>query len=147
MRIPVAPVVRRVLVCLLSCAVLSAVPPAAAAPRDEERPRIPFVQRYHAVQHGGLARAANSAVTCRRSAADGGTAQDPCVSARLGRGAAANHQYEMSYADVDDDPNTFNSTRGELVLPRGPGSRTPGCTGAATSGSASRSRRRTAGGS
>ncbi|URM90318.1 DUF3344 domain-containing protein [Streptomyces sp. MRC013] len=117
MRIPVAPAVRRVLVCLLSCAALSTALPAAAAPRAGERPRIPFAQRYHAVQHGGLARAANSAVTCRHSAAGGGAAEDPCVAARLGEGAAANHQYDMFYADVDDDPNTFNSTRAELVLP------------------------------
>ncbi|MFJ8694343.1 DUF3344 domain-containing protein [Streptomyces roseolilacinus] len=118
MRIPVVPAVRRVLVCVLSCAALSAVLPADAAPRAKEQPRIPFTQRYHAVQHGGLIRAANSAVTCRRSAADGGAAGIPCSSARHGEGAAANHQYDMFYTDVDDDPNTYNSSRAELALPR-----------------------------
>jgi hypothetical protein len=118
MRIPVVPAVRRVLVCVLSCAALSAVLPADAAPRAKEQPRIPFAQRYHAVQHGGLIRAANSAVTCRRSAADGGAAGVPCSSARHGEGAAANHQYDMFYTDVDDDPNTYNSSRAELALPR-----------------------------
>ncbi|MFV2120967.1 DUF3344 domain-containing protein [Streptomyces sp. Act-28] len=113
MRIAVVPAVRRVLTCVLSCVVLSVALPADATPRAEEQPRIPFAQRYYAVQHGGLVRAANSAVTCRSSGAAGA----PCVSARRGRGDAANHQYDMYYADVDDDPNTFNSSRAELVLP------------------------------
>ncbi|CAL9487463.1 DUF3344 domain-containing protein [Streptomyces sp. enrichment culture] len=117
MRIPVVPAVRRGLVCVLSCVAVSAALPASAAPGVKERPRIPFAQRYHAVQHGGLARAANSAVTCRPSAANSPAAL-PCASARAGRGAAANHQYDMFYTDVDDDPNTFNSSRAELALPK-----------------------------
>jgi hypothetical protein len=118
MRIPVVPAVRRGLVCVLSCAAVSAALPASAAPQVKERPRIPFTERYHAVQRGGLVRAANSAVTCRRSAANDRTAAVSCLSARAGRGAAANHQYEMFYTDVDDDPNTFNSSRAELALPK-----------------------------
>ncbi|MCH0543213.1 DUF3344 domain-containing protein [Streptomyces sp. MUM 203J] len=124
MRNPLVPAVRRGLVCLLSCAALCAVLPAAGAapnpeirpaPRMREKPRIPFIQRYYAVQRGGMARAANAGITCRSSPA--------CASAqggeRRGGGGAANHRYDMFYTDVDDDPNTFNSSRAELVLPRG----------------------------
>lgn len=118
MRIPVVPAVRRGLVCVLTCAAVSAALPASAAPQPKERPRIPFTERYHAVQRGGLVRAANSAITCRRSAENDRTAPVSCLSARAGRGAAANHQYEMFYTDVDDDPNTFNSSRAELTLPK-----------------------------
>ncbi|MFD3352804.1 DUF3344 domain-containing protein [Streptomyces fradiae] len=120
MRIPVVPAVRRGLVCVLSFAALAAVLPASAAPRAQERPRIPFTERYHAVQRGGLARAANSAVTCRAASSPRDSAAAPrCSSARSGKPAAANHQYDMFYTDVDDDPNTFNSSRSELVLPKG----------------------------
>lgn len=132
MRNPLVPAVRRGLVCLLSCATLCAALPAAlAAPNPELRPpprmreqsRIPFIQRYYAVQRGGMARAANAGITCRESAAcatvrDGepGGARN---GERRGRGAVVNHLHDMFYTDVDDDPNTFNSTRAELVLPRG----------------------------
>ncbi|MFF8383822.1 DUF3344 domain-containing protein [Streptomyces kanasensis] len=118
MRNPVVPAVRRGLVCVLSCAALSAVLPATAAPRVKEQQRIPFAQRYHAVQHGGLARAANSAITCREATGNDRAADLPCLSARGGKGAAANHAFDMFYTDVDDDPNTFNSSRAELALPK-----------------------------
>ncbi|WP_309235817.1 DUF3344 domain-containing protein [Streptomyces sp. TRM64462] len=97
------------------------LPAAAAAPRVREQPRIPFTQRYYAVQQGGMARAANAAITCRQSADAERSATLPCLSARAGgsgAGATANHGYEMFYTDVDDDPNTFNSSRAELVLPK-----------------------------
>ncbi|MEV0776654.1 hypothetical protein [Streptomyces sp. NPDC050428] len=38
---------------------------APSASSAKEATRIPFRERYHAVQHGGIVRAANSAVTCR----------------------------------------------------------------------------------
>ncbi|WP_236243206.1 DUF3344 domain-containing protein [Streptomyces sp. CC228A] len=147
MRNPVVPAVRRGLVCLLSCAALAAAlpavaaaPPSARAPRVKEQDRIPFTQRYYAVQRGGIARAANSAITCRESAARDGAAVMPCVTARTGKtpqggkgrqgagdgksrpaavpAVVANHGYDMFYTDVDDDPNTFNSSRAELALPK-----------------------------
>ncbi|MDT9684863.1 DUF3344 domain-containing protein [Streptomyces sp. TRM76323] len=112
------PAVRRGIVCVLFCAALAAALPAAAAPPMKEQPRIPFAQRYYKLQHGGLVRAANSAITCRKSAANDWAAEIPCLSARGGKGDAANHRYDMFYTDVDDDPNTFNSSRAELVLPK-----------------------------
>ncbi|MFH8614109.1 DUF3344 domain-containing protein [Streptomyces sp. NPDC017979] len=93
---------------------LSAAPAVGAAVADvEESPRIPFAQRYHAVQHGGIARAANSAITCRTrhtaKAAD-------CAAVKQG-GRGVNSDYEMFYVDEDDDPNTYNSSRAHLALP------------------------------
>ncbi|MFE1957418.1 DUF3344 domain-containing protein [Streptomyces sp. NPDC059479] len=97
----------------VSAVAFSAAPVTGAG--AEEESRIPFGQRYHVVQHGGIARAANSAVSCRTV-----TAKTPraCVSARAGA-AAANQRFEMFYADVDKDPNTYNSTRARLRLPAG----------------------------
>ncbi|MFC9424611.1 DUF3344 domain-containing protein [Streptomyces sp. NPDC056987] len=89
-----------------------AKPGARAGVREE--PRIPFARRYQAVQHGGIVRAANSAVSCR---AEGGAA-DSCEAARAG-GNAVNQEFDMFYSDIDGDPNTYNSTRAELPLPDG----------------------------
>ncbi|MFF0446844.1 DUF3344 domain-containing protein [Streptomyces sp. NPDC004609] len=94
----------------------SAVPlTASGAPDTQESPRIEFTQRYQAVQHGGIVRAANSAITCRtRVSASAGS----CASVR-GGGAGVNGDFGMYYVDEDDDPNTYNSSRGELALPSG----------------------------
>ncbi|MGW4165166.1 DUF3344 domain-containing protein [Streptomyces sp. NPDC004788] len=101
--------VRRGLVCAVSGAALSAVLPAAfaAAPRvppaaeAAEAARLPFAARYSAVQHGGILRAANS-------------------SARGATGAeTVNDDATVAYVDVDDDPNTYNSSRAELRVPAG----------------------------
>ncbi|MEV6795119.1 DUF3344 domain-containing protein [Streptomyces sp. NPDC051320] len=93
----------------LSAALLAT--PAGSTPR--EAARIPFAQRYHAVQHGGIATAANSAISCR-------SADDPAVAdcrrVRHG-GQGANSDFDMFYSDVDKDPHTYNSTRAELTLP------------------------------
>jgi hypothetical protein len=99
--------------------VFSAVPPAAhgaadSPPATGESPRIPFAQRYHAVQRGGIVRAANSAITCRTPMS---TTVASCASVRKGADAA-NDDFEMFYTDEDDDPNTYNSSRAELVLPK-----------------------------
>ncbi|WP_312847865.1 DUF3344 domain-containing protein [Streptomyces sp. WAC06614] len=78
-------------------------------------PRIPFTQRYQAVQHGGLVRASNSGISCRRE-------QSPEVErcGEVKRGAAGvNSDYEMFYSEVDKDPDTYNSTRAELKIPQG----------------------------
>lgn len=95
---------------VLACAALSATvlsAPAASAPREADT--VPFAQRYHAVQHGGIATAANSAISCRPATAS-------CL--RVQRGArGTNSDFDMLYSDVDKDPNTYNSTRAELTLP------------------------------
>ncbi|WTK80667.1 DUF3344 domain-containing protein [Streptomyces sp. NBC_01511] len=99
---------------------VSATSDSAVAPAKEAT-RIPFGERYHAVQHGGIVRAANSAITCRTSGefttvtpADASA----CVAAR-DSATAANEQYDMFYTDLDKDPNTYNSTRSELRVPVG----------------------------
>ncbi|MEV8532822.1 DUF3344 domain-containing protein [Streptomyces sp. NPDC051211] len=88
---------------------------AAAAPAPKELPKIPFTQRYQAVQHGGLVRASNSGISCRKEEAEGAA---PC--AEVKRGAAGiNSEFEMFYSEVDKDPDTYNSTRAELKVPAG----------------------------
>lgn len=106
---------RGVLAALL-CTAFSAAPlmaAAAPAPTPPEAPAIPFTERYHAVHHGGIIRAANSAITCRTT--DSGSAT-PCPSVRRGA-QGVNGDYDMFYVDLDDDPNTYNSSRARLALP------------------------------
>ncbi|MFE9256172.1 DUF3344 domain-containing protein [Streptomyces sp. NPDC006879] len=107
---------------LLSCVALLSCfgsPPALPAPAPtDEAPRIAFTQRYHAVQHGGLARASNAGITCRKRLPAAAGRAVACAGVRRG-GAGVNSDYEMFYSDLDDDPNTYNSTRAELVLPKG----------------------------
>ncbi|MGQ4383270.1 DUF3344 domain-containing protein [Streptomyces sp. SAS_270] len=130
------------------CAVAAAAPSPPAAQADS----LAFTQRYAALQHGGIVRAANASISCRTPLAPVGTpAPDPdasdaavartylaetaetaeatdttatraaapsCSTAREGR-AAANNDFDMFYVDVDDDPNTYNSSRAEVRLPEG----------------------------
>lgn len=108
---------------LLSCLALSAnvpvagaaAPPGKRPPLAKEAPRVPFTQRYQAVQHGGLVRASNSSIGCRKEE----TPQaEPC--AAINKGAAGtNGDFEMFYDEVDKDPDTYNSTRAELKVPQG----------------------------
>ncbi|WP_405998841.1 DUF3344 domain-containing protein [Streptomyces sp. NBC_00829] len=97
------------------CLALSAAPLVATAAQGRtESPRIPFNQRYQAVHRGGIIRAANSAITCLSpKTASAGT----CSAVRAGA-AGANSDFDMLYVDVDHDPNTYNSSRAELVLPK-----------------------------
>ncbi|MES5820997.1 DUF3344 domain-containing protein [Streptomyces sp. RG80] len=85
----------------------------AAAPPSPEVQQLPFTERFRALQHGGIVRAANTAISCRSSAA-----QPSCPSVRDG-GTAANGDFDMFYVDVDSDPNTYNSSRAEVRLPEG----------------------------
>ncbi|MGW6458595.1 DUF3344 domain-containing protein [Streptomyces sp. NPDC055078] len=113
MPLPMGYAVRGALGAMFLLAFSAAPVPAAGAPVGES-PRIPFAQRYQAVQHGGIVRAANSAITCR-------TPKSPstasCSAVRAGA-AGANSDFEMFYVDEDDDPNTYNSSRAELTLPK-----------------------------
>ncbi|WP_327315149.1 DUF3344 domain-containing protein [Streptomyces sp. NBC_01235] len=77
---------------------------------------IPFAQRYHATQHGGIVRAANAAISCRTSPAP--RAARACPAVRKGR-RGVNNDFDMFYVDVDRDPNTYNSSRAEVRLPQG----------------------------
>ncbi|MFD5413182.1 DUF3344 domain-containing protein [Streptomyces nojiriensis] len=102
---------------LLSCLALSvnARMAAAAVPAPEELARVPFTQRYQAVQHGGLVRASNSGISCREE--QSGQAES-CAEAKKGA-AGVNGDFEMFYSEVDKDPDTYNSTRAELKVPQG----------------------------
>ncbi|MEU9779010.1 DUF3344 domain-containing protein [Streptomyces sp. NPDC047968] len=101
---------------LCTAAVLAPASAAAAPPPvPADAPRIPFAQRYHAVHHGGIVRAANASITCRTPEAKGAAS---CPELRRGA-AGANGDYDMFYVDLDDDPNTYNATRARLGLPEG----------------------------
>lgn len=103
---------------LLSCLTLSVHVPSAGAAvpaAAREMPRIPFTQRYQAVQHGGLVRASNSAIGCRREES---AQAEPCAEVKKGA-AGTNGDFEMFYDEVDKDPDTYNSTRAELKVPQG----------------------------
>ncbi|MFF8956571.1 DUF3344 domain-containing protein [Streptomyces sp. NPDC014894] len=88
-------------------------PMAVDVSGQPESARIPFTQRYQAVHHGGMVRAANSSITCRVPKS---TSTASCSSARTGNGV--NSDFEMYYIDQDDDPNTYNSSRARLDLPK-----------------------------
>ncbi|MFD7837111.1 DUF3344 domain-containing protein [Streptomyces sp. NPDC059761] len=110
---------------LLSCLVLSvnvpaasgaaAAPPGPAAPAAREMAKIPFTQRYQAVQRGGLVRASNSSIACIREEAPD---VEPCAEVKRGA-AGVNSDFDMFYSEVDKDPDTYNSTRAELKVPQG----------------------------
>ncbi|MFC8128410.1 DUF3344 domain-containing protein [Streptomyces sp. NPDC057302] len=117
MRNSLGPLLRRVTLCAFSLAVVAAPGgPALAAPAPPaaEAPSIAFAQRYHALQHGGITRAANTAITCRKPMAARAVS---CPAARGGT-KAANNDFDMSYVDVDKDPNTYNSSRAEVRIPQ-----------------------------
>ncbi|MET7679990.1 DUF3344 domain-containing protein [Streptomyces sp. NPDC005423] len=113
MRISLGPLLRRAAAGVLTLATIGAPAAAArtAAPPAPESERLAFTQRYRALQHGGIVRAANSSISCR-------TAEASCPAARAGAGAA-NGDFDMAYIDVDRDPNTYNSSRARLRLPAG----------------------------
>ncbi|MDX3643630.1 DUF3344 domain-containing protein [Streptomyces sp. MB09-02B] len=118
MRIHPGPLLRRAWVGCCALVVLWGSPATAAptAPSPEAE-RLAFTQRYRALQHGGIVRAANSSITCRTPAMSA-TATATCDDARGGR-KAVNDDFDMFYIDVDRDPNTYNSSRGEVRLPPG----------------------------
>lgn len=101
------PLLRRTLAVSLALLAVAAAPPAPPSPEGQ---RIPFAERHHALQHGGMVRAANTSISCRTTAA-------ACSAAREGR--AVNGDFDMFYVDVDSDPNTYNSSRAEVRLPAG----------------------------
>ncbi|GAA2525619.1 MULTISPECIES: DUF3344 domain-containing protein [Streptomyces] len=86
-----------------------AAAPAAPAP---EAGGLAFDQRYRALQHGGIVRAANTSITCRAAQASS------CRDVQTG-GHGVNGDFDMFYVDVDSDPNTYNSSRAEVRLPAG----------------------------
>ncbi|MFF1543995.1 DUF3344 domain-containing protein [Streptomyces sp. NPDC058291] len=119
MRNSLGPLLHRATVGVLTLAALWAPGGARAAgpPPAAEAERLAFTQRYHSTQHGGIVRAANAAISCR--AAPTAAAVPVCPAARAGTAPARNDDFDMFYVDVDDDPNTYNSSRAEVRLPKG----------------------------
>lgn len=90
----------------------SAAQPPGAVPSSAF---VPFTERFRALQHGGIVRAANSAITCTDERAPGAVS---CARAQRGT-TARNSDYAMFYIDIDDDPNTYNSSSARLDVPEG----------------------------
>ncbi|GGW33573.1 DUF3344 domain-containing protein [Streptomyces galilaeus] len=120
MRHSLGPLLRRATVGVLALTSLRATGGALAAPAPPvaEAERLAFAQRYRATQHGGIVRAANSAVSCRTTPGSTGRTAPACAAVREGR-SAVNGDFDMFYVDVDRDPNTYNSSRAEVRLPEG----------------------------
>lgn len=106
--------VRGVVCALASLALPAALSSASAAPTPGESTRIPFAERYHVTQHGGITRAANSSLTCETA---GRRARGPCAAAQWGAGLNGHHR--TAYADVDADAHTDNSSSARLRIPAG----------------------------
>ncbi|MFF4830576.1 DUF3344 domain-containing protein [Streptomyces sp. NPDC001315] len=108
------PLLRRATVGGLALAVMcvpGGVPAAApGAPLAPEASSLTFTQRYRAHQHGGIVRAANAAITCRPAPS--------CRDVQAGE-RGENGDFDMFYIDVDNDPNTYNSSSAEVRLPAG----------------------------
>jgi uncharacterized repeat protein (TIGR01451 family) len=71
----------------------------------------PFQERFDQVAQGDITRTANALLTCQSSV-------PACADARRGVGSVLdNNDLPMTWVDVDNDPSTFDSSRGNLVLP------------------------------
>ena len=92
---------------------------AGAPPPAEAETHSPSHSATTRSQHGGIVRAANASISCR--AAPAAAAAPACPAVRAGQAAqnAANDDFDMFYVDVDNDPNTYNSSRAEVRLPEG----------------------------
>ena len=90
-------------ICMALSLVL-AVMPASAAVQAFDPPRFQTKAR------GDISYASNTLMTCP----DGGS----CAAARNGNNAN-NNSYQMRYVDVDDNPDTFNSSQANFTLPDG----------------------------
>ncbi|MFF3334792.1 DUF3344 domain-containing protein [Streptomyces sp. NPDC002888] len=116
MRHSLGPPLRRATVGVLALAAMWAPggSPAAArvAPPVPEADSIAFAQRYRANQHGGIVRAANASISCVPGS-------PPSCRDVQGGGHGVNGDFDMFYVDVDDDPNTYNSSSAEVRLPAG----------------------------
>ncbi|MEO3751661.1 DUF3344 domain-containing protein [Streptomyces sp. B6B3] len=101
---------------LCAIAVLAAcglLPNGAAAAGEETE--VAFAERYREVLHGGITSTANSVITCGEAVTADAT---PCAETQRGSDGRGG-EYDMTYIDVDSDPNTYNSSRAELTLPPG----------------------------
>jgi hypothetical protein len=111
MRNSLGPLLRRASTGALALVTIWAPAASGASAPPAEAARVPFAQRYHTLQHGGIVRAANTSISCRANSA-------ACPAVREGQ-TAVNGDFDMFYVDVDSDPNTYNSSRAEIRLPEG----------------------------
>jgi hypothetical protein len=123
MRISPGLLLRRALVGVFAFAAIWSPggPATAAPPPAKESERLAFAQRYRALQHGGIVRAANASISCRATlgACAGVRKGENLASGTGGAKAAVNGDFDMFYVDVDSDPNTYNSSRAEVRVPQG----------------------------
>lgn len=98
--------------CAVACVAATVMLSSQATSAPKPEPRQVLKERYHATFHGGVARAANSSITCRKPAVNAA-----CDRVQKG-GDGQNDDFDMFYSDVDRDPNTYNSTRADLRLPK-----------------------------
>ncbi|MGW2025736.1 hypothetical protein [Streptomyces decoyicus] len=106
---------RGVVCALASLALPASLSSASAAPAPEESPRIPFSERFHVTQHGGITRAANTSLTRKRADRRAATG---CAAAQRD-GAGTNGRYRRAYIDVDSDARTDGSSSADLRIPAG----------------------------
>jgi hypothetical protein len=99
----------RAALCVAVLALCGAALPLSSANAGEAGPR------YRDTVRGGIASAANSVITCGDAVVPGAAACSDIQAGGAGRGG----EYATAYIDVDDDPNTYNSSRAELRLPPG----------------------------
>ncbi|MDX3753576.1 DUF3344 domain-containing protein [Streptomyces sp. AK08-02] len=130
MRISPGLLLRRAMVGVFALAVIwtpggtsTAAPPVGGESGEpaKEAARLAFAQRYRVLQHGGIVRAANASISCRATLGTcAGIREGGNLTTGTGGGrAAVNGDLDMFYVDVDSDPNTYNSSRAEVRVPKG----------------------------
>jgi hypothetical protein len=68
--------------------------------------------------HGGVIFAQNTILTCDGVRDNGSRDDQGCQDAQAGIGPSQNNNlWRAAYVDVDEDPNTFNSSSAPLMLP------------------------------
>jgi uncharacterized repeat protein (TIGR01451 family) len=79
----------------------------------------PFTASYNAQINGGVVFAQNNSLSCDGTLADG--TQDPrgCTNTKNGgTSLTTNNAWRMKHVDIDNDPQTFNSSTSQLSLPQ-----------------------------
>lgn len=78
----------------------------------------PFVASYNAQINGGVVFAQNNSLSCDGVLADGTRDDRGCTAAKNGgKNLTTNNAWRMNHVDVDNDPQTFNSSTSQLSLP------------------------------
>ncbi|MCX6385131.1 MAG: hypothetical protein NTV40_00600 [Solirubrobacterales bacterium] len=99
----------------IAMAVLVCVATSSATAGAAERQ---FSPRFSTNVNGRITSAANTILACPNNTVDPGL-NAQCEQARAGTGARNNNSMDMRMLDTDSDPQTFNSSQADLVLPDG----------------------------